>query len=42
VTAPVGNIQSTVIFTNWNTNVSIQTPPPSAVSTITIPTTPTP
>lgn len=42
VTAPVGNIQSTVIFTNWNSNVSIQTPPPSAVSTITVPTTPTP
>lgn len=39
---PQGNVQSTIIFTGWNTNVAIQTPEPSAVSTITVPTTPSP
>lgn len=40
--APQGNVQSTIIFTGWNTNVAIQTPPASAISTVTIPTTATP
>lgn len=39
---PQGNVQSTFIFTGWNTTVAIQTPPPSAVSTVTLPTSPTP
>jgi hypothetical protein len=39
---PQGKLQSTIIFTGWNTSVAIQTPPPGAVSTITVPTTPAP
>lgn len=39
---PIGSMQSTVVFTGWNTNLSIQTPAPSAISTVTAPATPFP